>query len=40
MEEESEQNPLLQHFYVYMQVLLSQALEPGFLDEVLNKKGF
>ena len=39
MEQESEKNPLLQHFYVYMQVLLSQALEPGFLEEVLNKKG-
>ncbi|XP_052222636.1 uncharacterized protein LOC127838716 isoform X1 [Dreissena polymorpha] len=27
-------NPLLRHFYVYMQVFLSLALEPGFLDEI------
>ena len=39
MEIESEKNPLLQHFYVYLQVLLSQALEPGFLEEVFKKKG-
>ncbi|WAR02848.1 hypothetical protein MAR_009406 [Mya arenaria] len=37
MEEQYEKNPLLRHFYVYMQVLLSQALEPGFLDEVIKK---
>ncbi|XP_053384690.1 uncharacterized protein LOC123536119 [Mercenaria mercenaria] len=36
MEEEYEKNPLLRHFYVYMQVFLSQALEPGFLDEVMK----
>lgn len=38
MEEEYEKNPLLRHFYVYMQVFLSQALEPGFLDEVRKTK--
>jgi hypothetical protein len=39
MEEEYEKNPLLRHFYVYMQVFLSQALEPGFLDEVRKTNG-
>ena len=40
MEEEYEKNPLLRHFYVYMQVFLSQALEPGFLDEVRKTNGW
>ena len=37
-EQEAEDNPLLEHFYVYLQVLLSQALEPGFLQQVYEKK--
>ena len=37
-EQEAEQNPLLEKFYVYLQILLSQALEPGFLVSVYEKK--
>ena len=38
MEEEYDQHPLLRHFYVYLQVYLSQALEPGFVSEVQKAK--
>ena len=37
-EAEAENNPLLEHFFVYLQVLLSQALESGFLETVYEKK--
>ncbi|KAL4225547.1 protein of unknown function (DUF4211) [Mactra antiquata] len=40
LEEEYEKNPLLRHFYVYMQIFLSQALEPGFLSAVTDDQTY
>ncbi len=34
-----EEQPLMQAFNVYIQILVSQALEPGFLTAVTKEKG-
>ena len=34
----AENNPLFEHFYAYLGDLLSQALDPGFLESVYAKK--
>ena len=39
MEEEYDKHPLLRHFYIYLQVFLSQALEPGFLESIKKNEG-
>ena len=34
-----EDDPLVQKFTIYVQVLISQAMEPGFLRAVTEEKG-
>lgn len=39
LETEYEDDPLVETFNVYLQVFLSQALEPNFLSVILNTQG-
>lgn len=38
-EEKYEEHPLIDVFNVYLQIFLSQALEPGFLSAIIEEKG-
>ena len=39
LEEKYEEHPLIDVFNVYIQIFLSQALEPGFLSAIIEEKG-
>ena len=39
LEEKYEEHPLIDVFNVYLQIFLSQALEPGFLSAIIEEKG-
>ena len=39
LEEKYEEHPLIDVFNVYLQIFLSQALEPGFLSAIMEEKG-